>query len=318
MRIFFKINYIIIVCGFCMNCFAQDIHFSQYNTMSNFINPAYTGVSGGIQLTNNYRSQWANIDGGFKTFCFSYSQYSKYIMGGIGLSYYYDKAGNNLTSNYTSLTYSPHFQIADKLVIKPALEFAYSTQSVDFGMLTFASQYPYQSGGNSTPNYPTGIQKISFFDLSSGILVYGKKFYGGFAARHLMRPNVSFLENNKGSLERAYMFNVGLIIPTDSAQKLSVSPTILYTYQGSITTFLPGITVKYKMIVVGVCYRVKDAVILGLGCQRNKFKITYTYDNTISSFSEANPGGAHEISLLLWLNYKNADEKKLFIKPIAF
>ena len=298
---------------FCTNCFAQDIHFSQYNTMGNFINPAFTGASGGMQLTTNYRDQWPNIDGGFKTFCFSYSQYSKYIMGGIGLNYYYDVAGQ-LKSNHTSLAYSPHFQIADKLVIKPAFECAYFTQSIDFGTLHFASQYT----GTSTYNYPTGIQTISFFDLSSGILVYGKKFYAGFAAHHLTRPNVSFFGNSKGGLEPAYLFNAGLIIPVDSAQKLSVLPTVLYMYQGSSKTFLPGITVKYKMIVVGVSYRVKDAVILGFGCQGNKFKITYTYDNTISSFSEVDPGGAHEISMLLWLNYKNTDEKKLFIKHGAF
>src|ERR1700739_771025 len=48
--------------------FAQDPHYSQYNEISVYVNPALCGVSYDVRALLNYRSQWRSVSVAYKTY----------------------------------------------------------------------------------------------------------------------------------------------------------------------------------------------------------------------------------------------------------
>ena len=50
------------------NLFAQDPHYSQYNEMSVYINPAMCAVGYDVRAVLNYRSQWQSVSVPYKTY----------------------------------------------------------------------------------------------------------------------------------------------------------------------------------------------------------------------------------------------------------
>src|ERR1035437_3985353 len=48
--------------------FAQDAHYSQYNQISVYVNPALCGVAYDVRAMLNYRSQWQSVSVPYKTY----------------------------------------------------------------------------------------------------------------------------------------------------------------------------------------------------------------------------------------------------------
>lgn len=297
---------------------SQDIHFSQYNTMNTYVNPAFAGTSGGIRFANSYRDQWRKVAAPYKTYGFSYDQYLKSFHGGIGVNYYHDNAGDaKLKTNEVVLIYSFHISLK-KIVIAPALQIGLVSKTINYSNLTWGNQYVNGSYQSTNPtNEPTGNSKFSYLDFSSGVMFYGKRFYTGVSLFHLNNPRQSFYSSTADKLYSKLVLNGGYILKSDSSSKFSLSPTLLYAKQGPSGELVPGVTAKYSYFLLGVSYRTKDAVIFCAGFQNSFLRIGYSFDYTISSLSDVSVIGGHEVSLVLWL-IKNKDDKKLFLKPIAF
>ena len=67
-----KIYIILIVFLFALNSNAQqDPQYTQYMYNMNVLNPAYAGTTEGLAIGVLYRSQWAGLDGGPRTFTFA-------------------------------------------------------------------------------------------------------------------------------------------------------------------------------------------------------------------------------------------------------
>jgi type IX secretion system PorP/SprF family membrane protein len=92
---------------------AQDIHFSQFTSAPLILNPAFTGVNGcDYRFAANYRTQWTGI-APFRTIAASYDMAiakkktrSKGNFGGVGVSFFSDKAGDSeLSTNQVNLNF---------------------------------------------------------------------------------------------------------------------------------------------------------------------------------------------------------------------
>ena len=102
-----KIYIILIVFLFALNSNAQqDPQYTQYMYNMNVLNPAYAGTTEGLAIGVLYRSQWAGLDGGPRTFTFAgHAPIGERT--GLGLSLISDEIGPVRETNaYVDFSYT--------------------------------------------------------------------------------------------------------------------------------------------------------------------------------------------------------------------
>ncbi len=158
-------------------------------------------------------------------------------------------------------------------------------------------------------NEVLGSNTKSDIDLSTGILLYSKNFYGGIAVHHLTQPDEGFL--GPSVLPRKITIHGGanLRFKSDPLGKFILSPTLLYTQQQDFRMLMPGIMAKYKFISLGVSYRNNDAFITTVAFQNKYVRLGYSYDYTVSKLTNSVTGGSHEIGFSCFLKSKKRNCK---------
>lgn len=294
----------------CLPAFSQDPSFTQYNQAALYLNPGLAGANGCGKAAAGYRNQWPAISGTFHSVYAGYDHYLHGMRGGLGLYHLHDRAGEgSLVTDRTALVYAAHLRLFnDKLVIRPGVEIAYIQKTVDWSKLTFGDQIDPRSGFT----YTTAEQQQDKFkrkniDLSSGLFIYSKYIYGGFAAHHLTQPDEGFLGTSKLPMKLT-LHGGGIIGRQDSAARFTFYPHFMYQRQQDFHQLITGVSMRYKHFICGIAYRINDAAILQLGYENKLFRMAYSYDNTISKLSNAT-GGSHE--LMLSFNILHKREKKI-------
>ena len=289
---------------------AQDAHFSQYHNSRTYTNPAFVGTDSTMNIALNYRIQWPKIDP-YKSLHFSVDKYIHALRGGIGINYLNDCQMNGAyVKARLDLNYAPHFELfKHKLVLQPSIQISYFQIHLDFSKLTYGDQIDPRRGFVYNTNEVPGVGKKSNVDISAGLLLYSNHFFGGIAIHHLTQPDEGIVGPSKLPLRITVHTGANLSFKKDSTRKLIFSPTLLYMQQQDFTMLLPGVTVKYKFISLGVSYRNEDAFIGTLAFQNRFLRVGYSYDYTTSKLGNENTGGTHEIGLTYFLNLKKKKGK---------
>lgn len=275
------------------NCLAQDASFTQFNSAPLWYNPAFAGSIKEKRISALYRNQWPEIEANYQTVYASYDQYVKLVRGGIGFMSVYDNAGGTFKTFTNSLAYAPKIKLGEKFSISPGLKFSYHYQSIDLSNLIFGDMI--DSLGNITNSTSeTMNDHVSFFDLSSGIVLNSTSFYVGLAVEHLLEPNQSFMDG-ESPLPRRYSLTAAYTYQSKN-NKFSFTPSLLWQKQQDFYMLFISSTFKYKWLALGIGTRFGDAVMLMAGLDLKKFRVNYSYDLTISKLTNAT-GGAHEVSL---------------------
>ncbi len=284
--------------------FAQDPHFSQYNNSRIYTNPAFAGTDSSLVLASGYRIQWPQINGGFKTFCFSADQNVNFLGGGVGIIIMNDNAGNGaLVTNRIDISYACHLELfKHKLAMQLASSIGLFQKSIDWSKLTFGDQIDERRGFVYNTNEYQGLSSKSNIDFSFGLLVYNNNFYGGFSAHHLTEPDEGLL-GGPSKLPLKLTVHAGANL-SFGKKNIILSPNILIMRQQDFQMFLAGVNLKYKWAVMGINYRNQDAFIINAGYENRFLKITYSYDYTVSQLSNKTTGGSHEIQLSWFLHYQ--------------
>ena len=285
--------------------FAQDSHFTQYQSARGYLNPAMVGTDSTLVLSTGYRGQWPKIDGTYKTFRFSADKYVRLFKGGLGIDFIYDNAASGtLITNGITLNYAPHFELfKNKLVVQSGIGFGLMQKSIDWSKLTFGDMIDPQSGFVYNTNEVPGTSQKSFLDINAGIFIYSKSIYGGFAIHHLTEPDEGLIGPSKLPRKLTLHAGANLYFKKDVNHNFILSPNILYMQQQDFHELMPGITLKYKFIVAGFSYRNEDAFNTYAGLQFNFFKVGYSYDYTTSLLTNRT-GGSHEIQLAFFIHRK--------------
>ncbi|MEL7021388.1 MAG: PorP/SprF family type IX secretion system membrane protein, partial [Bacteroidota bacterium] len=167
--------------------------------------------------------------------------------------------------------------------------------------------------GNGNPFLSSEIRPIntssSLFDVSTGILAYGKQFFVGFSAKHLNTPDQSILDSDNNltlglpvrlTVHGGYQLEFG---GGRGRRPAFLAPNIAIIRQGTQGQINAGAYAGFNSFFVGGWYRHTytnpDAVIALVGYQYDVFKIGYSYDFTISRLAVPGTGGAHEVSVTL-------------------
>ncbi len=315
--------FIFIVCFFKME--AQDIQYSQFYAAPLYLNPAFTGANSCSRLSTNYRQQWPGIPGQFKSFLASYDHSFARNNSAVGLLLSKDQAGSGkLGSTSAGFIYSYQLRLTHKWTVNAGLQSTFTQRTVNFYDLYFVDQLLTNS---STSVESPLAQRVNYFDFSSGVVVFSKRFWGGFAAHHMNTPNQAMM-GEKSPLPVNYSIHTGIQLPvgnSDNAkkgmEKTSITPTLNYTHQGKFNQLDIGVYYKYEPLVIGVWYRGipitktfgnninNDALIFSVGFSWERFNFGYSYDITISRLAPSSLG-AHEVSLSYQFCDPNSLKKK--------
>lgn len=285
--------------------YSQDAHFSQYNNSRLNTNPAFTGSDSTLVIAANYRLQWPNSVP-YLAVNFSMDKYIRVLRGGIGFSYLYD---NQMQGTYIKtridFNYAAHFELfKHKLVLKPGIQIGYFQNSIDWSKLTYGDMIDERRGFVYNTNEIPGSTNKSGVDLSAGLLLYNKSFFGGLAVHHINEPEEGFIGPAKLPVKITIHGGVNLKFKKDSAGRFMLSPTLLYMQQQDFHMLMPGVVAKYKFISLGISYRSEDAFIGTLAFQTKYLRIGYSYDYTVSKLTNEVTGGAHEIGISGFLKSK--------------
>ncbi len=230
-----------------------------------------------------------------------------------------------MRSTSGSLIYAYLLNLTRKWTVSAGFQATYTSRSVNFYDLTFVDQL--LTGSATTVEVPTQ-QKVNYFDMSSGLVAFTKKFWVGFSAHHIVRPNQAMI-GETSRLPIRYSIHSGIRIPVGKSSdvrrnttKTSVTPSINIKFQDKYHQMDLGFYYQYDAFLVGAWYRGvpflksynpayvnHDGLVFMVGFTMERFNIGYSYDITISKLAPSN-GGSHEISLSYQFCDPNAKNKK--------
>jgi type IX secretion system PorP/SprF family membrane protein len=282
--------------------FAQDPTFTQFYSNPVYLNPALAGSSGCPRVAINYRNEWPQLSGNYVTYAAAYDSYFKNISGGVGLVATHDMQGQGtIQTSMIGASYSNYLKVNRKFRLMFGVQAAYYQKFLDWSKLTFGDMIDPRRGFiYQTGDVPRGNGRRGFFDVSAGFVGFSKNFYFGAAFHHLNRPDESLILG-ESKLPVKITGHLGANIKLGQRGRYSsttfLSPNVIYQYQNGFQQLNVGAYLKYESFTIGAWYRNKDAFILTIGINTDKYRIGYSYDLTVSPLGNGVSGGSHEVSL---------------------
>jgi len=305
---------------------AQDIHFTQYNSSPQNLNPAQTGLfDGSWRLAGNYRSQWASIANmPFNTYSFSGDRRLtttrfKGASPALGLLVNSDKSGDSRlksTQVYISAAYIKKLTKDSTRFISIGIQPGITNKSFNSNAGTYDEQFDgskYNSSLSSGEQF--SLTTITYFDVGAGVAYYHqktsrKKINIGFSAFHLNRPKQSFYDNKNSKLNTRLdvRYNISGIAEIPLSSRFGILPSFLFQHQGKTQETLIGLFGKYYItpidqlttaISLGAFLRAKDAYSILLNMEYQRFNVGVSYDINYSNLTAATTNkGAFELSVV--------------------
>jgi type IX secretion system PorP/SprF family membrane protein len=301
---------------------AQDLHFSQFMNAPLLTNPANTGFipEGDFRLGANYKNQWASLTafpyktmsvwGDFQTL--QNEESTGWL--GVGGMLLRDVAGTSVltsTKGYASVAY--HQMLGYSSLASLGFNVGFANKRISTTDLTFPSQW----NGRFFDTHLIGTapklsrNSITYFDMQVGgnyAFFPTDNVYvnAGFSAMHVNRPKESFFTSSADSNRIAPRYTGFLNSSFKLNDRVIVNPNVYASFQAKAYEIVGGANVHYnlsgdgeKILIAGLYYRFKDAVIPMVGLGLKDYSFTFSYDATTSSLSTFNGArGGVELSLV--------------------
>ena len=248
---------------------AQDPIYSQFYNSPLELNPAFAGNSYAPIVALNYRNQWPGIDNAYQTFSATYDQFVDRYNSGLGFTILSDNAGGGaLKTIKISGLYAYKLNVTDDLLLKIGIEAAAIQNRLDWALFSFPDQIDAEFGATSPGGTPFPTSEIqpdnlnnSYFDLSTGFLLYNPLFYAGISLNHVTGPDNTFLEggNVVEGLPFRFSFHGGTQINFDRGNKKDegsfITPNVLYVRQAEFSQLNIGAYASVRSFFLGGWYR---------------------------------------------------------------
>ncbi|MGB0427933.1 MAG: PorP/SprF family type IX secretion system membrane protein, partial [Flavobacteriales bacterium] len=230
-----------------------------------------------------------------------------------------DNAGNGLLNSVRlSGMYSYKMKVNKKYYVLAGADLAFNYKSLDKDLLVFGDQIDPNNGQiflSSSAEVDNIESSKGFLDLSFGAVGYSEKFYLGFAAHHLNKPDDSFFISNttngqiidpQSELPMKFTAHAGANFSISGNAKKGIiadgpfmTAGLIFQNQGAADQLNLGLSITDKSLSGGVWYRRNsensDAIILVAGYTINNTTLGFSYDITVSDLS-GETGGAFELS----------------------
>lgn len=337
MKIFVSLSLTIITGCFMFSAGAQDLHFSQFMNSPLTTNPANTGFipDGDYRVGINYRDQWSSImTVPYKTMS-AYGDVQllkeKFENGWLGAGgvVLKDVAGSgNLSSTkvYGSIAY--HQLLGYSSLLSLGFNVGYANKQINTTNLKFPDQFDGKFFDNKIPtSVALSRNNIGYLDMQVGMnYAYfpTEKVYvnAGFSTHHVNRAKETFFEqedvDNKIAMRHIGFLNASLMVN----DQWIINPNAYYSTQAGASEVVGGLNAHYNLsgdgeniLIAGLYYRHRDAVIPMVGLGYKDYIFSFTYDATVSSLRNYNgTRGAFEFSLTRQgvFNQYNGNRKQSF------
>ena len=291
---------------------AQDVHYSQFEKTKLLINSSLiSSQEEDYEIQLQRRSQWSSITIPFNTFSLSFTLKEVYKTLSLGGTILNDVAGDSHFSTDAFL-----FSVGNSVISKNNL-FAFSVQtgfsqrSINYDRLIFFEN--------------EGLENLSFsfFDFGIGISNYKKidssfAFLIGLSSYHLNKPKQSLTSNDEVVLTPKYIIHSNTYININS--KTEIIPAMYTSLQGQQQEFVIGSGGSYRLnsetrLKTGIYTRMKDAIFITLGMQKENLEVIISYDINTSTLANASDSmGGIEFSISYgWSRIKENKKESLEI-----
>lgn len=147
-------------------------------------------------------------------------------------------------------------------------------------------------------NYTSNQAAQYTMDLDAGMYFYGKGAFAGLSVSQLTGDLVKFGNRMPNYAPKMhYMLTGGYQFRLNNAYTLTAATLMKYVYNAPFSAEV-GLQTNYKEIFwFGAAFRIKDAVILGLGVEvSQKLRIGYSFDLPVTKMINYSAGG-HELTI---------------------
>ena len=279
--------------------FAQQAPiFTNYTNSYEYANPAFSGMSEGINLLGLYRQQWAGFvdadgnDVAPQTFLLTGDMPLRFLHGGIGFSVMQDKIGFENNVNI-GLDYSFHMDLGGS-TLGIGLAGTLLNRSVDFSQL-----HPGSEGDPLLQGL--GDESDMLFDFNVGLFwQIPESFYVGFSVVNVLESMTKSLSDNSESsasftTDRTFYLFAGYPFQFEDLPYFTFVPSVSVMSDIASTQLNASMQVVYRdLFSLGVNYRPQESVGLMVGLTIKDITVAYAYDiNTMG----LNVPGSHEIGL---------------------
>lgn len=274
----------------------QDPQFTQYTYNMSVINPAYaTSNLGVINLGANHRKQWTKTLGSPRTLSFfAHTPFNNNIE--MGLTFTSDEIGENvikINEKNINADFAYLLNINEKAKLSLGIKAGFTLYDSDFsGRLINSNDPTFNDNNNGNQTFPT---------IGAGAYYFTNTYYLGLSAPNFLRTKQldnTLLIDELGREEVHFYMIGGYVFPVNDNFKLKPSFMARVVNGAPFNLDLSLNTLLYDRFEAGLSYRYNDAIIGIVGFRVTpSLKVAYSYDATVSDFSEYN-NGSHEIVLL--------------------
>jgi len=303
---------------------AQDPQFSQYYAIPTYLGPSFAGTIEGERYVANYRDQWPGVSKTYKTYSLAWDKNLQEYKSGVGAIIIRDQLSPSLAKTLIGAQYSYHFFFRrQRIHVRPGLTFHYYNINYDKSNIILGHQLEGREETLPPQNMPP-IKQVHKFDMNTSVFAYNENFWAGLSVDHLTRTNESLTNTKtvtpmKYTIFGGYKYDLGRRIFGSKKEK-SVTATFLYNIQGTFDQLDIGVYHTSEPLTYGLWYRGvpfeknpadkidHDALVFLIGYQYDRFRLSYSYDISISSIFLLSKG-THEVTLTYELPYKDPRKK---------
>lgn len=303
---------------------AQDPQLSQ-NLANPLLNsPAFAGLQDQNKVYLTHRNQWPNQSANYQYSAAAVEVSLGKINSGIGLLFSSDKQFSSLQTNSISLQYAYHANLNENTLLSMGIQGSGVFRSLDYSHLTYGDQLGQflvngTLGNTFDPTALSFVNRVSYVDISAGLLLNHANYWLGASVHHLNRPNQSLIRSSDDLIAPKYALMAGISLPISEGK--SLKPALYVKNQGAFSQLDLGTYLQLDPIVMGFWYRglplnkgtsessaSRESLIGLIGYQNNRYSFGYSYDFTVSGLGSGS-GGAHELSFSYVLNWDFGQRK---------
>lgn len=315
-----KLTIFLLVIFFQERLYSQDIQYSQFYANPLHLNPAFAGSTDLARLGLNFRNQWPGLNQSLLAYTAYGDFYSQRYSSGVGIIINGIRESSTQTqSNEIGLVYSYRLKLGENRYMQAGAQGSFVSRDAMFDQVILGNQLDIDNGvviGGAGSAFKGESQQRNA-DLHAGLLFYDSRFWFGFSAAHLLKPEISYLVagGNSMSIKYAVQGGVKFELPpgrindflNNTNQERSVSIDFNYKSQGLYTQLDFGAEFYFEPLILGLRYRGMptkydlpnhESLIGIVGFEfESGIDIGYSFDFTISKLGQSNSGGAHELSM---------------------
>lgn len=301
-----RIFFIALITVFAVPAVGQQVaQYSQYMFNALYINPAYAGYRGPVNLHTYYRSQWTDMPDGPRTLALAADMRSSSDNVGLGFNLMSDRVGLEKRI-YAYANYAYRLRVGwdpeDRLAF-----------GIGIGVIHSAFD---NASWKPTDAEPISLENSFLPDARFGIHYSNNTFFAGVGVDNLISQ--LFFDDDASSAKMPpitqYYLNVGGIVPLTTDMLLK--PSVLVKNANNAgnrawTTDLNAAVIFAEQFTFGVSYRTalssgkklssslsrpNSIIALAEFVAGGQFRVGYSFDYALSKLHNQ-VGGTHEISL---------------------